>query len=665
MTSRRTRRKRDLEASTAAKLLNERARDVEKQRKARRKQRRKMVRDLFTGVGGAVSFRYRKQLRPFYLLAALYLAGLGAVATGNPRGVVAAAILLGVPAVLFWLRGALQRRAEQAYALCCCAAAVAWLGLAAGGLTGHRIVDVAGVLAWAAGAALWLRAHRVRDVPEQPQPDGTLRELWEQRVACKGGALPDSKLGSETPVPNGIATTIALAPGSQSTEDAMAATRKVGSALQKPTGNVVIEPTPAGEHNLARMLVLRSNPLHDVQRWPGPQLDTATGLAPAGVYVDGVVGECRWFDEGGAKSWLVAGAPGSGKSRFLDATLATACHSGIWHTWLGDGQHGQSIPDWLDSPGIGWAATEDDEIWRMVFSALQVMHARSRHLGEIEWTDARGRHRKGLKNFDPQLSGMPYLQLVIDEAGLLLGRKPELIKPLKELAQAGRKNGIRLVLATQVPSVNELGGSIELRSFVSGNVICFKTNDRVSGGMAFAGGLDVDPSSLPTETPDGRPMSGVCYLLSPGSRPSMLRTYLVEDPYDWSSTAPRTPLHIVDENAVRIACEAIRLHEAGVTSEQYRTGSTAASSPDGSSPDTSQPYPFDAAEQPEESGTVVDAILALPWDQHPEQTRAQIIDGTGCGVSAVQKALRRLTDSGQLERAGHGYYRLVTRSVAA
>jgi S-DNA-T family DNA segregation ATPase FtsK/SpoIIIE len=662
MTSRRTRRKRDLEVTTAAKLLAERAREVEKQRKARRKQRRKMVRDLFTGVGGAVSFRYRKQLRPFYVLAGLYLAGLAAEATGNPRGVLTAAVLLGVPGVLFWLRGALQRRAEQLYALCCCAAGTAWLGLAAAGLTGHRIVDVAGVLAWAVTAALWLREHRVRDVPEQPQPDGTLRELWEQRVACKGGALPGSTLGTETPVPNGIATTIALAPGSQSTEDATQATRKVGSALQKPTGNVVIEPTPAGEHHLARMLVLRSNPLHEVQSWPGPQLDTTTGLAPAGVYVDGVIGKCRWFDEGGAKSWLVAGAPGSGKSRFLDATLATACHSGIVHTWLGDGQHGQSIPDWLDSPGIGWAATEDDEIWRMVFSAQQIMDARSRYLAEIEWTDSKGRARKGLKNFDPKLSGMPYLQLVIDEAGFLIGRRPELVKPLKELAQAGRKNGIRLVLATQVPSVIELGGSIELRSFVSGNVICFKTNDRVSGGMAFAGSLDVDPSSLPTETPDGRPMSGVCYLLSPGSRPSMLRTYLVDDPYDWSSTAPRTPLHIIDDNAVSIACEAIRLHEAGVTSDQLRTDRA---SPDSTSPDTSRAHPLDVTEQPEESGTVVDAILALPWDQHPEQTRAQIIDGTGCGVSAVQKALRRLTDGGRLERAGHGYYRLAQGTADA
>lgn len=669
MVSRRKRRRHDVEASTAAKLLAERAREVEKERKTRRKQRRKVARDLLTGVGGSVGFRYRAQLRPFYLLAGLYVAGLLAGHSGNPRGVVAAAVLLGVPAVLFWLRGSLERRAEQVYALCCCAAGVAWLGLAAAGLTGNRVVDVAGVLAWAVATGLWLREHRVRDVPEQPKADGTLRELWEQRVAVKGGALPGSTISAETPIPNGTATTIRLAPGTQETDDAVAATRRVGSALEKPNGNVVIEPTPAGEHHLARMLVLKSNPLHDVQPWPGPQLDTATGLAPVGPYADGTIANCRWFDEGGAKSWLVAGAPGGGKSRFLDGTLATACHSGIVHTWLGDGQHGHSIPDWVDSPGIGWVATSDDEIWRMVATAVCVMEARDRYLGSLEWTDGKGRARKGLKDFDPVLSGMPYLQIVIDEAGFVLGRKPELIKPLKELAQAGRKNGIRVVLATQVPSVNELGGSIELRSFVSGNVICFKTNDRVSGGMAFAGGLDVDPSSLPTETPDGRPMSGVCYLLSPGSRPSMLRTYFVEDPYEWASTAPETALHPVDLATTDATLDIFR--QRGDAESNTAMSDLPDRSPyptsDSASSDTSLPYPFDpSAEEPaEKSGTVIDAILALPWDQHPEQTRAQIIDGTGCGTSAVQKALKQLTDSGRLERAGHGYYRLAGGQEAA
>jgi hypothetical protein len=74
----------------------------------------------------------------------------------------------------------------------------------------------------------------------------------------------------------------------------------------------------------------------------------------------------------------------------------------------------------------------------------------------------------------------------------------------------------------------------------------------------------------------------------------------------------------------------------GVTPSQRRSQQICYSSPDCSSPDTSQPYPFAVAEQPDDAGTVVDAILALPWDQHPEQTRAQIIDGTGCGTMLLR-----------------------------
>jgi len=68
-----------------------------------------------------------------------------------------------------------------------------------------------------------------------------------------------------------------------------------------------------------------------------------------------------------------------------------------------------------------------------------------------------------------------------------------------------------LILVTQLPSVEQLGGSMLLRSQVtSGNVVVFRTADSFTGRMAFNGALPVDRQSCrgPGRTARPRPVSG-------------------------------------------------------------------------------------------------------------------------------------------------------------
>lgn len=700
MASKRRRKRQDAETSTAAKLLAEQARTTERDRKTRRRQRRKAVRDLVTGVGGAVGFRYRAQLRPFYLLAGLWLAGLAAGTTHNPRGVLAAAILIGVPAVLFYLRRSLDRRAEQVYALCCCAAATAWLGLAAAGLTGNRAVDVAGVLTWAVAAGLWLREHRVRDVPAQPLTDTDLGAWWEQT-----GLFPGSRLEDVERIANGQTATLVLPPGRGNTTTAVIRVAEdIASAREKSLTTTLVEHTKDRAANRAQLTLLDASQVESVHPWPGPSLDPATGLAVVGPYADQGLARARFWRPGsGPKHWLVSGCSDAGKSRYLDWTLLEAAHCGLIASWVGDPQGGQSLPAWRDAAHR--FADTPEGIVDMLRDLEREMDARSMYLARLEWTDEQGRTWVGKEDFDPTPE-MPIIQVVIDEAQDILQQGSEAARIVIRLVRKGRKCGIRAVLVTHVPSIDEIGGSMTLRAqVVAGNVACLRTADNVTKNMVLPPSFPVNPYDIPAETTDGESTAGSLYLYGPGARPVLLRNYMIGKAkiHAAAADAPKIPLTLLSGESVRMPgrpwpsdeqpdddsvpsnpAEAfVYLRDRGVIAEhgdgswdftdpeavaevlghgQETTG------PDSSSPDTSRPYPLDkpapdTADGP--PGDVTGAILALDWETHPERSRAQIIAaleeaGTPYRVNTIQKALSdrgMCRDGGEMVRVGHGLYR--------
>lgn len=504
-----------------------------------------------TPVLRRVLHRYRRQLRPLW--AALTLLVAGAMAYEAQNGLRAALVVsvLAVAGIAIYAHRRLDRPVERRYAVVVAAAAgmwacaVAWDGVSSLAL----VVLLGGTLA---AAAPWWWHVRVRRGPRKPPPSTATSEaaqVWAEHVAGAGQALPGSQLTGVRPEGDGGWTaTIILPRGSSTTETAIAATEKVTSAYELPIGAVAIERTDDGIASHARITVMPSNPLQAGALFTGPTLDRETGTAEIGVHMDGKPAKFAfWIPGSGGVHTLVSGSTGSGKSRFLEQVLAEARHSGLITTWLVDPQGGQSLPRWIDR--VDWSARSAEDGLALIDAAVRVMHARSRHLARKSWTDHKGRTIAGVDHFEPSPE-MPLLQLVIEEAPDVLRAYPEAVEKLASIGKMGRKCGVSIVLALQKPSVDELGGSSTLRSMASsGNVVCFRTSDKVSAGMAFAGNLPGDPSAIPRYFPNGSATGGMGYVVGPGSRAAVMRAYYLDDPYEWAHSGSSAVLDALSARA--------------------------------------------------------------------------------------------------------------------
>ena len=269
----------------------------------------------------------------------------------------------------------------------------------------------------------------------------------------------------------------------------------------------------------------------------------------SGIHADGGHALWRlWAYGSGAVHDLIAGTTGSGKSRFLEQLLAEARHSGLVVTWLIDPQGGQSLPVWMDR--VDWSVRSTDEGLEVLRTAHEVMLARSKYLANLRWTDDKGRARRGQDSFTPTKS-MPLLWIVVEESPELFADHPkEAARLVESIGKMGRKCGLKLTLVSQVPSVEQLGGSSTIRSMVSsGNIACFRTSDRVSGGMAFAGSMPGDPSKLPRELPDGSSSAGLGYISGSGTRSAIMRAYYVDDVVEWATTGTPATLDKISVQA--------------------------------------------------------------------------------------------------------------------
>lgn len=579
--------------------------------------------------------RYRRQGLPLAGITATHIAGAAADAAAGTAGLIP--LGLGGTAAAGAYGYAHQRAARwgRLYAAVAAAGSVGWQASAM--LAGAD--GAAAAVLWAGGAALalpWWRRHSEPDPdlaaenaapptlePPAGQPDPRV-VTWGRHLAASNQPLPKSQLADVTDMAYGWRGVVHLPTGEHWTK-IIGARNAILSVYDLPDGRVFIEPLPGQSVRRARLTVLTTDPLEHTRRWTGPGLDPATGTFPLMTTVDGAVLPFRlWWPGAGACHALVSGATGSGKSACLDLILAELAFSHRYIPWIIDGGEGASNPDWIDSPAVGHVATNLVDAWKLVTYALQLAGRRKRYLRNTK-----------RRSIDPT-PDTPGIGILIDEAHNLLTQedtddpttswlKAQILRAVEKLTQEGRKVSISVILATQVPSAAQLGGSTVIRNMLkSGTVVAFRTLERTAANMAGGDQQLPEPlHQLPAEFPDGSPTYGLGYMLT--NRLIRART-LYYDPTQWSA-AP-APVTTLDECTAAVEPPDLVGNDPDEPDGDPRADPPAAAATTGTPTAVTCPDPIQAVQQALDAGT--------------QRTVPALTHDTGLPIGAVRRALDQL-----------------------
>jgi hypothetical protein len=470
------------------------------------------------------AFRFRHHLVPFWWLAWVLGAGLGAWRLHALPLAASAAVISGTALVLLTRHlGAFTRRACQAMG----ALTVVLLPLLA--LDGTRPPTLPLVLAcWTCVTVPWVHHYQWRpQAPHQP-PDTTDADIWARLAAKRKWS---GYLGEPTrPAPGTVQYPILLNGAETNIGEVMAHPRAIAAAWNKPMTEAYAEPDPAGVESRGVLTLLKGGTLEKPREWDGRGADPGTGRAVIARFADSADASVQfWVPRNGTKSGLLAGDTGSGKTYALDLIVRVAVASGLIVPIILDPQEGQSLPQWR---GHVRYASGVDECRRMLKGIRDGMLGRSRKLASLTWTDEDGHQVQGMDFFDPFLTGLPIVLTIADEFPLVISPRDrsdakeadQALSYAEDIAKLQRKTGAPLWLVTQVPSLEELRSRVLRSMLVGSNVVCLRTGERGDAGMI---GMEVDPSKLPKYFAGREPTAGLGYVLGPELRQAPARIDMV------------------------------------------------------------------------------------------------------------------------------------------
>jgi len=492
------------------------------------------------------AFRFRNQLAPAGWLA-VALAGLAARAAG--LGWLTVAVALALTCGVTWAasRGASRFASvalPSAIVWACCQAGIMWYA-GVGWWTGI------GLIGWGMHAAPWIEHYGWSPRPQQPDPPESDADIFAE--LCEVQKWHARLLLPARRIPHGLQYEIRCNGRRTPFSKIAARPEEIAAAFGARPDECYAEPHPSGEAHRGLLTRLGTATLEQPREWDGSGVDLAAGTARAGRFADGTDARALFWKNGkggGIKHFWLSGCDGSGKTSLLDLLLciATATRDrsgrGLIAPVILDPQDGQALPAWMDhlptARGIAECA-----VW--VDALYEAMFARSRQLAGFRWkllADKRtavpaddprpGSVRKGIGFFDPVLTGLPVIMIVIDECPILLA-VPGIEDKLTKIAKLGRKAGFMLVMAAQVPSVKEMK-SAELRSILNGgNQFMFRAGDRVSGGMM---NMPADPNKIAKFFRNGQQTEGLGYASTLDARPTVpFRADYEPDPYEVAERA--------------------------------------------------------------------------------------------------------------------------------
>ncbi|GAB1646893.1 ATP-binding protein [Krasilnikovia sp. MM14-A1259] len=324
---------------------------------------------------------------------------------------------------------------------------------------------------------------------------------WDAEVAGVGVCADTRVIRAVEPRAGVTELLLQLIPGRGVTADAIV---KKGSevevCLDLDASSVGFAPTVKASR--VRCSLTHTSYVTNGVAWTGPTY--RDGRCEIITYVDGSPGMWTFNPPGfGAKNGLVVGTTGSGKSRALGVLIANLLHAG-WMVVVGDSQHGQSLPAWRDK-------TEYHAGPDAVNLVVRRFHAEAMRRSRL-LADA------GVEVFDendPRVKklGLKRMALVIDECQLIAIRGSKIVELLQECGETVRKLGMSLILATQLPQMASLGGSMRLRdALVGGNCLILRVSNRGSGSTILPDDFVGDPYNIKPEDEQGRPTAGMGYL---------------------------------------------------------------------------------------------------------------------------------------------------------
>jgi hypothetical protein len=344
----------------------------------------------------------------------------------------------------------------------------------------------------------WPWWRHLRDVVEPDPPEVDHTDEWVRRWQIKvigHGVCKNTALIVAKTVRAGVTeATIRLLPGTKIGEVV-----KTGSAVETcldlPEGSVGWRRT--GRAAKLKLVIVERSYIHLPVPYPGPTY--RDGRFQIITYADGTPGEWIHQQEGsGTLNGLIVGSSNAGKSRALGVIIDNLLHAGVMVV-VCDPQNGQSLPKWRSTVGEyhdGVAAAKD--LIRRLHP--EVMERSSRLAAE------------GIDAYDPSdpkiiALGIRQLAVIIDECHLVLTMHRDdlpVVGMLEEIMAIDRKTGVSVILATQLPQMKSLGGSIRIRdAAVAGNALILRLSNRGSGTTVLPDDFIGDPFSIPMEIESG------------------------------------------------------------------------------------------------------------------------------------------------------------------
>jgi hypothetical protein len=285
-----------------------------------------------------------------------------------------------------------------------------------------------------------------------------------------------------------------------------------------------------GKRAWLRVVLVERSYIADGVPWTGPTYHG--GRFEVARFADGSPGQ--WIlslPNDGVRGGLVVGSTGAGKSRALGTVIANALDGGV-AVVIGDPQNGQSLPAWRDAVDYHAGVEKTLLLLRRVHAEIM---RRSELLANVG-ADA-------FDENDPRIKalGLRRLIVIVDECQLVLIPNTPIVALAEQAVETMRKTGVGIVLATQLPQMKSLGGSVRVRdALVAGNALILRLSNRGSGTTILPDDFVGDPFALPREI-DGKTTAGMGYLRH-SNRVGMLARVPHLDEVAAAAAAPRIPV---------------------------------------------------------------------------------------------------------------------------